>query len=136
MGIWSEWSNWTGCNATCGQWGVKKRNRTCISLEHGCPCFNSDVGPCQTMSCPGHQCSANPRCAGEVTPRYDNTAKVCYPQGVSLKSKPNQQLSFSLQITPTVGTWSGWMPVYGAICNANGKINSMKYCLPSGSICP
>lgn len=56
-GVWSEWSEWTGCSVSCGS-GNKYKNRTCIKSFPQYPgkyCHGNDtnVESCDNISCPG-----------------------------------------------------------------------------------
>ena len=50
VGIWGSFSE------SCGQFGTRERTRNYTFEAYGCPCFKSDVGPCQISPCPAVPC--------------------------------------------------------------------------------
>ena len=70
-GNWTEWTNWTICNVTCGD-GQQKRMRTCtnpVPREGGNPCIgvSLETEECHTNSCAGnvHNFDTNGKHEGE-----------------------------------------------------------------------
>ena len=54
-GMWTMWSGWNTCSATCGG-GDQNRTRKCEGQTNGgAPCTGSDIDSqdCGTNDCPG-----------------------------------------------------------------------------------
>ena len=54
-GVWSDWSDWTICNVTCGG-GNQERDRSCIGPQYdGLDCLGDVMEQriCNTDHCPG-----------------------------------------------------------------------------------
>ncbi|XP_052103565.1 uncharacterized protein LOC127737073 [Mytilus californianus] len=56
-GNWSTWLTWGECSLTCGDGGIRQRNRTCsdpVPLFGGNECDGdgTTIGPCQDNPCP------------------------------------------------------------------------------------
>ena len=54
--VWDQWSDWSGCDATCGG-GATSRSRTCengVVGDIGCDIGDaSETAVCENQDCPG-----------------------------------------------------------------------------------
>jgi leucine-rich repeat transmembrane protein FLRT len=55
-GIWTNWSDWSPCNAKCGQ-GFKRRIRTCTSVSPKDNGFDCNGNGTETVQCQNRECS-------------------------------------------------------------------------------
>ncbi|XP_060601318.1 uncharacterized protein LOC132754675 isoform X2 [Ruditapes philippinarum] len=57
-GIWTNWSDWSPCNAKCGQ-GFKRRIRTCTSVSPKDNGFDCNGNGTETVQCQNRECSGD-----------------------------------------------------------------------------
>ncbi|XP_020781472.1 properdin [Boleophthalmus pectinirostris] len=76
---WSEWSSWSACSVSCGEGGVKSRNRKCsdrIECALACAGPTEETQACVLTTCPVHggwsAWSDWSECSGSCVSLHDN----------------------------------------------------------------
>lgn len=137
-GVWSDWSNYTACTASCGQ-GIRTRTRLCVNQAYGGQsCFGSAT---QTESC-----SSNISCPIDGQWTTWSTASPCSTTcgtGFTVRTRSCTQMvpSFggancpgspflyetcsSPQNCSVNGSWSAWAP--WSSCTATCGKTARKY---------
>uniref|UniRef100_A0A914ED27 Thrombospondin type 1 domain protein n=1 Tax=Acrobeloides nanus TaxID=290746 RepID=A0A914ED27_9BILA len=138
QGVWSQWSEPSGCNDTCGACGVGTRQRYCMTEGNGCPCTgdNTQNVPCNLMPCkyPKNSC-----CIGKVQ-NFNGTIKCTVTTSTetpaSLFCTTVNQLTASV-CCPSGGTWSEWSTsqTCSDTCGSCAQLTYTRTCT-SGPTCP
>uniref|UniRef100_A0A914DWY7 Apple domain-containing protein n=1 Tax=Acrobeloides nanus TaxID=290746 RepID=A0A914DWY7_9BILA len=104
QGVWSQWSEPSGCNDTCGACGVGTRQRYCMTEVNGCPCTGADTQnvPCNLTPCkfPRNSC-----CIGKA--QAINGTIICN-MTTSIETPASLACSTASVCCPSGGTWSEW----------------------------
>ncbi|KAJ0058623.1 hypothetical protein NL108_017987, partial [Boleophthalmus pectinirostris] len=127
---WSEWSSWSACSVSCGEGGVKSRNRKCsdrIECALACAGPTEETQACVLTTCPVHggwsAWSDWSECSGSCVSLHDNAptrvrrrscsspppSKVPPGDSCTGDSVQTQQCS-ELRQCAVHGSWGPWSP--------------------------
>uniref|UniRef100_A0A914DU60 WSC domain-containing protein n=1 Tax=Acrobeloides nanus TaxID=290746 RepID=A0A914DU60_9BILA len=136
QGVWSQWSDPTGCNDTCGACGVATRQRICMTSGNGCQCSGDDIQsvPCNMEPCkyPRNSC-----CIGKA--QSINGSIMCAvptltetPASLACTSATPSQVC-----CPSGGSWTAWSTTQTCpdTCGSCAQLTYIRTCT-SAPTCP
>ncbi|CAG2224126.1 HMCN [Mytilus edulis] len=121
-GNWSTWLSWGECSLTCGDGGIRQRNRTCsdpVPMFGGNECDGdgTTTGPCQDNPCPinGAWSDWNPweKCSKTCGSGTKSRSRKCsdpLPQhgGNFCDGFPKEYTGCEEEKCQVIGYWSPW----------------------------
>merc|ERR1712055_890498 len=116
-GVFSEWSAWGSCSATCGG-GSQTRTRFCTPPQNGgqdCQGDSTEQQPCNSQPCPvdgvWSSWSAWSDCSAPCGGGIQTATRTCTPPqhgGQDCQGSSSEEQTCNVQACPVDGVWSSW----------------------------
>ncbi|XP_065656817.1 uncharacterized protein LOC101238762 isoform X4 [Hydra vulgaris] len=136
-GIWSDWSQWSDCNVSCGI-GVMNKSRTCFNNSKLCVGESYNITTCfSDASCAGvwsdwsEWSSCNVSCGIGVM----NKSRICFNDS-KLCVGESYNITTCFSNVSCAGIWSDWSD--WSDCNVScgiGVMNKSRICFNDSKLC-
>nr|XP_047123809.1 uncharacterized protein LOC101238762 isoform X3 [Hydra vulgaris] len=136
-GIWSDWSQWSDCNVSCGI-GVMNKSRICYNDSKTCVGESYNITTCfSNISCAGiwsdwsEWSDCNESCGVGVM----NKSRICFNNG-NLCIGESYNITTCFSNVSCLGVWSSWSE--WSVCNVScgiGVMNKSRICFIDSKLC-
>ncbi|XP_065656816.1 uncharacterized protein LOC101238762 isoform X3 [Hydra vulgaris] len=136
-GVWSDWSQWSGCNVSCGI-GVMNKSRICFNDSNLCVGESYSITTCfSNVSCAGiwsdwsEWSDCNVSCGIGVM----NKSRICFNDSKLCVGKSYNIITCFSNLS-CAGVWSDWSK--WSDCNVScgiGVMNKSRICFNDSTLC-